>query len=158
MMQHRMKTHPLTKEQIDTLLSKTATGSLATLNEDGTPYVTPVHYLYYKGALYIHGLPQGQKVGNIRANPSVSMTVYEMDSLLLPSNEEPCDTNTKYQSVIVSGKAAFVEAADKKEEILLGIVKKYTPQLSHRTIPENMVKGTAVIEVEIEQITGKYYD
>ena len=99
-MQHRMKTHPLTKEKIDNLLISTSIGSLATLNNDGSPYVIPVHFLYHNEALYIHGLPKGQKIDNMRADSRVCMTVYEMESLLLDPNEEPCETNTKYERLL----------------------------------------------------------
>lgn len=157
-MQHRMKTHPLTKEQIDSLLLKKETGSLATVNEDGSPYIIPIHFLYHKGAIYFHGLPKGQKLDNIKLNPRVSMNVYEMEGLLLDPDGKPCDTNTKYQSVIISGNAALLEELEGKREILSGIVKKYTPQLSDRPLPDNMVKGTAVIKIDITTITGKYYD
>ena len=157
-MQHRMKTHPLTKEKIDKLLSSTSTGSLATLNNDGSPYVIPVHFLYHNDAIYIHGLPKGQKIDNIRADSRVSMTVYEMDSLLLDPSEKPCDTNTKYESVIVSGKAILVDDREHKKGVLAGIVKKYTPHLTQKELPDNMVKGTAVIKIEMQNVTGKYYE
>lgn len=157
-MQHRMKTHILTKDEITQLLVRTATGSLSTLNDDGAPYVTPVHYLYYNGDIYIHGLPIGQKVDNIKADPRVSMNIYEMDSLLLDPDRKPCDTNTKYQSVILSGRAILVEDIEHKREVLVEIVKKYTPHLAGNALPENMVKGTAVIQIQILDITGKYYD
>lgn len=157
-MQHRMKTHPLTTEKIDNLLSSTSTGSLATLNSDGSPYVTPVHFLHHNDAIYIHGLPKGQKIDNIRADSRVSMTVYEMDSLLLDLNEKPCDTNTKYESVIVSGKAILVDDQELKKEVLAGIVKKYTPHLTQKELPDNMVRGTAVIKIEMQNVTGKYYE
>lgn len=157
-MQHRMKTHPLTKEKMDKLLSSTATGSLATLNNDGSPYVIPVHFLYYNDAIYIHGLPKGQKIDNIKADPRISMTVYEMDSILLDPNEKPCDTNTKYESVVVSGKAILVDDLEHKKEVLVGIVKKYTPHLAQKELPDNMVKGTAVIKIEMQALTGKYYE
>lgn len=157
-MQHRMKTHPLTMEQIDQLLSRSFTGSLATLNNDGSPYVTPVHFISRNGCIYFHGLPKGQKVNNIKADPRISMTVYEMDSLLLDPEGKPCDTNTKYQSIILSGTALPVDDMEEKRSILLEIVKKYTPQLATNTLPENMVKGTAVIQIQITDITGKYYD
>lgn|SRR5574344_377926 len=157
-MQHRMKTHPLTKEKVDKLLSSTATGSLATLNNDGSPYVIPVHFLYYNDAIYIHGLPKGQKIDNIKADPRISMTVYEMDSILLDPNEKPCDTNTKYESVVVSGKAILVDDLEHKKEVLVGIVKKYTPHLAQKELPDNMVKGTAVIKIEMQALTGKYYE
>ncbi|CVK19430.1 pyridoxamine 5'-phosphate oxidase family protein [Sporomusa sphaeroides] len=157
-MQYRMKTHMLTEVAIKELLVRTAMGSLATLNDDGTPYVIPVHYLYYNGSIYVHGLPKGQKIGNIKANPCVCMTVYEMDSLRLDPEGKPCDTNTKYQSVILSGKASLVEDIEHKREVLIEIVKKYTPQLAQKALPENMVNGTAVIQIQILDITGKYYE
>jgi hypothetical protein len=153
-----MKTHPLTKEKVDKLLLSTSTGSLATLNNDGSPYVNPVHFLYYNDAIYIHGLPKGQKIGNIKADPRVSMTVYEMDSLLLDPSEKPCDTNTKYESVIFSGKAILVDDLEHKKEILAGIIKKYTPHLAQKELPNNMVKGTAVIKIKMQNVTGKYYE
>ena len=156
-MQHRMKTHPLTEEQIGHLFSRSLTGSLATLNGDGSPYVTPVHFIYHDGFICFHGLPKGQKIDNIKADPRVSMTVYEMDSLMLDPQEKPCDTNTKYQSVIISGTASLIDNIEDKEMILLEIVKKYTPQLAGNPIPEKMIKGTAVIRIQIGDITGKFY-
>lgn len=156
-MQHRMKTHMMTKEKIEDLLNRTTTCSIATLNADGTPYVTPMHHIFHNGYIYMHGLPKGTKIDNIKANPRVSITAYEMDSLLLDPKGNACDTNTKYQSVIISGMAAIITEVEYKREILMEIVKKYTPQLSDTVLPENMVAGTAVIKVQILDITGKYY-
>ncbi len=156
-MQHRMKTHMMTKEKIEDLLNRTTTCSIATLNADGTPYVTPMHHIFHNGYIYMHGLPKGTKIDNIKANPRVSITAYEMDSLLLDPKGNACDTNTKYQSVIISGMAAIITEVEYKREILMEIVKKYTPQLSDAVLPENMVAGTAVIKVQILDITGKYY-
>lgn len=154
-MQHRMKTHQLTKEQMEALLSSASTGSLATLGSGGSPYVTPVHFLYLGGAVYIHGLPKGQKLDNIRADSRVGMAVYEMDGLLHDPDGQPCNTNTKYESVILSGDASLVGDMEAKREVLAGIVKKYTPHLDG--LPETMVAGTAVIKIEIREMTGKYY-
>ncbi|MCC8197490.1 MAG: pyridoxamine 5'-phosphate oxidase family protein [Tannerellaceae bacterium] len=64
--------------------------------------------------------------------------------------------NTAYRSVIILGDA---QLADKEDKIkaLNGIVNKYTPHLSGILFPENMLKATAVIEITIREITGKYY-
>lgn len=78
-MQHRMKTHQLDRQQIDSLLDRAEVASLATINADGTPYVAPVHFLYQEGAVYVHGLPAGQKIDNIKANPAVCLTVCKME-------------------------------------------------------------------------------
>jgi len=153
-----MKTHMMTKEKIEDLLTRTATCSIATLNADGTPYVTPMHYVYYNGFIYMHGLPKGTKIDNIKANPCVSITAYEIDSLLLDLSGNACDTNTKYESVIISGMATLAADVDYKREVLTEIVKKYTPQLSDTILPENMVRGTVIIQVQILDMTGKYYD
>ncbi|MBA4699712.1 MAG: pyridoxamine 5'-phosphate oxidase family protein [Ruminococcus sp.] len=156
-MQYRMKTHMLDKEEIDKLLNEIQTGCLATINCDGTPYVIPVHFVYLDHAIYIHGLPKGKKIENMKANPSVSMTVYNMDGLLLDAKHNPCDTNTKYQSVIIDGKAVLLEDYKGKANALGKIVEKYTPHLADKTLPENMVRGTAVIKIAVNEITGKYY-
>lgn len=156
-MQHRMKTHPLTEEQINRLLQRAQTGSLATLNPDGTPYITPIHFVYFDDAIFVHGLPKGQKLDNLAHDSRVGFSVYEMDKLLLDPNEQPCDTNTKYESVIISGTANLVDDIEKKRNVLKRIVEKYTPHLVKKEIPDNMVRGTAVIRIDVTDMSGKYY-
>ena len=106
----------------------------------------------------IHGLPVGQKVENIIANGLVSFNAYNMNGYLMDAEGKPCDTNTAYQSVIAQGKAAMVKDKLEKTRILHLIVEKYTPQLSDKILPDNMVNGTGVIAVEVTEITGKYWE
>lgn len=156
-MQHRMKTHPLTEEQINHLLQRAQTGSLATLNPDGTPYSTPIHFVYYDNAIFVHGLPKGKKLDNIAQDSRIGFSVFEMDKLLLDPDGKSWDTNTKYESVIISGTAKLVDDIEEKRNALNKIVEKYTPHLVNNEIPNNMVKGTAVIRIDVTEITGKYY-
>lgn len=156
-MQHRMKTHQLSNEQMRQLLLRTQIGTLATINEDKTPYVTPMHFVYYENAIYAHGLPRGKKLENIAKDNRVGFCVYEMDELLLDSSGRPCDTNTKYESVILSGNASLVDDLELKNIILKELVKKYTPQLEQAELPSKMVKATAIIKIDIGEQTGKYY-
>lgn len=156
-MQHRMKTHQLAPSQIEALLDKQGVGVLATVNADGTPYVTPIHFVHHKGAVYFHGLPAGQKLDNLDRDNRVGFTVYRMDGLLLDEHENPCDTNTGYESVIISGRASRVDDPERKSEILATVVRKYTPHLLGREIPAAMVKGTAVVEVVVDTVSGKYW-
>ena len=157
-MQNRMKTHQLTAEQINELLTKAETATLATINSDGSPYVTPVHYVYKDGKIYIHGLPAGHKVDNIKRNSAVCFNTYSMLGYLLDSEGKPCDTNTAYQSVTVQGNAGFVEEKSEKVKVLNYIVEKYTPQLAGKELPEAMVNGTGVIVLQPVEITGKYWE
>lgn len=156
-MQHRMKTHQLTDKEAGSLLEQCLTGTLATVNPDGTPYAVPVHYLFHDGTIYVHGLPAGQKIENIKANPAVCFTVYEMRGLLLDPDEKPCDTNTAYASVVIRGTAQLITDMNEKKAALSGIVQKYTPHLAEKEIPQNMIKGTAVIKLLVSEMTGKYY-
>ena len=157
-MQNRMKNHQLTEVEINELLEKAEIGSLATLNLDGSPYIIPIHFIYYNSKIYAHGLPKGKKIDNIINDSRVSFCAYEMENLLLDPNGEPCETNTKYKSVIISGESNIIEDLELKNNILREIVKKYTPQLVDNEIPDSMVKGTAVIRIDILSITGKYYE
>lgn len=157
-MQHRMKTHPLEDEKIKILLSEVQTASLSTLNQDGTPYVIPVHFVYMDNKIYIHGLPKGQKVDNINRNNKIGFLAYDMKGFLLDPNGKPCDTNTEYESVIVTGSAVLVEDIEVKKDVLQNIIQKYTLHLADSQLPEPMIRGTAVIQIDISEITGKYYN
>lgn len=156
-MQQRMKTHQLTDQETNSLLSNRLTGTLATINSDGTPYNVPVHYVYLNNTIDIHGLPVGQKISNVKANPNICFNIYEMKGLLLDGEEKPCDTNTAYESVVIQGKAQIVEDLNEKKAALSAIILKYTPHLTEKEIPLNMLKGTAVIKLSVYQMTGKYY-
>lgn len=157
-MQHRMRTHQLSEYQILDVLKKEQVGTLATINEDGSPYATPMHFAYHEQKLYLHGLPAGQKIDNLRRCSRVSFTVYHMDALLLDESGKPCDTNTAYQSVIIGGNASLLAETDAREFALGLIIDKYTPHLSDQPLPKNMVKGTAVIVIDITSMTGKYWE
>ena len=126
-MQQRMINHQMGSDGVSRLLERAKVAAIATVNEDGTPYVTPIHYVCLDGRIYFHGLGKGQKVGNIAARPSVSMTVWEMDSLII-EGETPCNVNTGYESVV-----------------------------NDRRMPDASVRNTAVVRVEPESVTGKTY-
>ena len=154
-MEGRMKEHQLTKEEIDTLLAEAKVGHLGTQNADGYPYVLPVHFAYTTDCIYIHGLNQGQKLTNIKNNNKICFETANMEGLIL--DDKACDVNTKYKSVVIFGTASMVDSKEEKIEALNKIVGKYTPQLSGQTYPDNMLKGTGVIKITIETMTGKYY-
>lgn len=155
-MQYRMQHFQLTQKQIDELLLKSNIGRFGTISEDGYPYVIAMHFVYYDGNIYLHGLPKGQKIDNIIHNPKAC---FEVDELLglLPGIKVACDTEAVYNSVVITGNATLLEDLIYKREVLNKLVEKYTPQFSGIDLPENMVKGTAVIEIKVTNCTGKYH-
>ncbi|MDR2846268.1 MAG: pyridoxamine 5'-phosphate oxidase family protein [Candidatus Methanoplasma sp.] len=152
-----MKTHQLTHEEVEQLLSSAQTGVLATLDEEGYPYAVPIQFIYINGKIYVHGLPKGQKIGNILRDGRVSFTTYVAEGLIIGKEGNPCDVNTQYKSVVVRGDASFVSDPDVKKEVLLKLTAKYVPQYSSADIPDKAVRGTGVIEIVPVAITGKYY-
>ena len=154
-MQARMKEHQLTADQIVALLDKAPVGHLGTVDEKGFPYVTPVHFVHLDDSIYFHGLARGRKLANLAACPKVCFEVAGEHSYI--QAETPCGTNTAYRSVIITGRAATVDALDLKTRVLDAIVAKYTPQHSGASFPANMLQMTAVVEITIIEITGKYY-
>jgi len=156
-MRHRTQTHLLTQPQIDDLLHRAQVGRIGTINSDGTPYILPMHYVYEEGKIYLHGLPKGQKIDNIRARPKVCFEVDEMIALLDANVTNPCDVNTEFNSVILYGTAEIVGDPEEKRKALAVIVAKFTPHLKELPMPTGMIQGTAVIRIAVEECVGRYY-
>lgn len=156
-MRHRTKTHLLSLEQIKALFESAKVGRLGCVKQNGYPYVVPMHFVYLNHKIYMHGLPKGQKIDILKSNPKVCFEIDEMISLLDKDVENPCDVNTEFNSIILQGEATIVDNFDEKKEALSKIVEKFTPHLRYKELPENMINGTAVIRIDIEEFVGRYY-
>jgi len=135
---------------IKSIIEKTNVCRLGMVNGN-KPYIVPLCFGYHDNVLYFHGSLKGQKIDLIRRNPNVC---FEFDLITEPiESENACDWSMKYQSVIGFGKAVFIESSDEKRKALSVIMAQYSDRLFQ--FPENMLKATAVIKVEIESMTGK---
>ena len=156
-MRHRTKTHLLTQEEVEKLFIRAEVGHIGSFGKDGYPYIVPMHFVWHNQKIYLHGLPKGEKIDNIKLNPNVCFEIDEMISLLYDGVENPCDVNTEFNSVIVEGKASLVSEFDEKYQALSQIVAKFTPHFVGKELPEKMIKGTAVIRIDILNCVGRYY-
>lgn len=155
-MQTRMKKYPLAEEKIHDLLATEAVGRLASTGADGFPYITPVHFVFWEGKIFIHGLAVGEKLSNIKKDARVGFEVERMLGLV-HDDKLPCDTNTSYESVIIRGNAVLLEDSALKLAVLDAFVVKYAPHHAGRSYPESMLKMTGVIVMDVLSCTGKYY-
>lgn len=153
-MQAKMRQHQLTRQQIDNLLFSLPVGHLGTINENGFPYVIPVHFVYINQKIYLHGLTKGQRFENILRNPKVCFEVQKNEGFVL--NDMACRVNTIYESVVAWGFAKIVVDEALKLDVLNKTVEKYTPQLAKQVYSANVLNATGVIEIEIIECTGKY--
>ncbi len=135
-------------EDTISLLEKAQVGVLSTVCEDGYPYSVAVNYIYEANKIYFHCAKSGHKLDNIKANDKVSFLVY--DDVLVIGEE----LNTKYQSVVIFGKAKKIEASS---DILMKLIKKYSSidYIRANEMIEKEFDITALVEIEIEHITGK---
>ena len=156
-MRERTRMYLMETEAVKKLLCEVEVGGFATVNSDNSPYVVPVHFVLYDKKIYIHGSLYGQKIDNIKKNAKTSLTVYKMHEIVINDDIDSCNVNTKYESAIVEGEAKLVEDEIEKVFALSKIISKYTPQLDASKLSSDMVKNVAVVAIEIEKITGKYY-
>lgn len=115
------------------------------------PYLVPLCFGYKDDNLYFHGSLEGTKIDLLRKNPNVC---FEFDLVTETiESEKACDWSIKYQSVIGFGKAVFIEGLDEKREAIRIIMGQYSK--SSFQLPDNRIRATSVIKVEIESMSGK---
>jgi nitroimidazol reductase NimA-like FMN-containing flavoprotein (pyridoxamine 5'-phosphate oxidase superfamily) len=150
-----MSEHQLSREQAEKVLLEASTGALATIGKGGAPYAVPAHFVFFRGKIYLHGNPAGTKTENLKADPRVSFTAWREEGLIHAG--AACDTNTRFQSAVVSGKARVFADREAIPEVLGEFVRKYTPQHAGVPLPPGEVEKTGVIEIDVLSITGKYF-
>jgi nitroimidazol reductase NimA-like FMN-containing flavoprotein (pyridoxamine 5'-phosphate oxidase superfamily) len=121
------------------------------LSDDGQPYVVPVCYGYADNTLYFHSAPKGRKLDILGKNNAVCCE-FDMDQEIVRS-EDACDWSVRYRCVIAFGRASIVKDLEEKEKALDVIVAHYGGR--PRAYPETTLQRTAVVRVEIEDMTGK---
>lgn len=146
----RKKSREIFDNNIVDILNNGEYGTLASVDENGFPYATPLNYVYYDNAIYFHSSPYGHKLDNIVNNSKVSFCVVT-DTKVVSEK-----FTTKYKSVIAFGTASWV-IGTVKDAALMELIKKYSP--THLEKGQDYVekaKGSAtVIKIEIEHLTGK---
>jgi hypothetical protein len=148
------------REKIEEILGRCRIGRLATVGSDGYPYVTPLNYVYWNGAVYFHCARKGEKLDNIAADPRVC---FEVDIPLAYKGtdcdpEAPvCSVHQFYHSVIIRGRAQIVEESGEKIAALnaLMAVHEGVPGFDRITAGNPDVAACRVVAVRIERISGK---
>jgi nitroimidazol reductase NimA-like FMN-containing flavoprotein (pyridoxamine 5'-phosphate oxidase superfamily) len=140
-------------EEMESLLREALVGCLATVGPDGSPYITPLHFVFYEGKIYFHSALKGRKMDNIRANPRVCFEVHELIKIV--QGQRACDLSTRYRSVLAFGRARSLPDGDEKIAVLTALAEKYAGGQAVEPPTPKKAKGTEVIEITIEGMTGK---
>ncbi len=140
------------KKEIEAILKKAFVCHLG-LSDGEQPYVVPMNYGYEDGHVYLHCASEGKRLDILKKNNKVcfEMDLFEIE--VIKKNEQPCDWGTSYRSVIGYGTAELVEDVEKKAGALDVIVKSLDDR--NFTLPMEVVKKTAVIDITVTEMTGK---
>src|ERR1700687_5684287 len=116
----------LDRNVIIALLNTCPVGRLGTNGGDGYPMIKPLNFAYHDGSIYFHTAKEGEKVEHIRRDKRVCFEV-DLPVAYVKAKNQPCEAAYRYQSVIIRGRAGFVETAEEKLFALTCLMKKYQP-------------------------------
>ena len=142
------------RDEMESLLQETLVGCLATVGPDGSPYITPLNFVYHQGKIYFHCAFEGRKMDNIKANPRVCFEVHELIKIV--QGQRACDFSTRYRSVLAFGRARSLPDGGEKIAVLAALAEKYASRRAVEPPTPKRAKGTDVIEITIEEMTGKH--
>jgi len=143
----------LSQEKCRKMLGHQTYGRMATTGPDGIPYITPVNYVYIHDRIFIHTGFTGRKIENIKNSPKVCFEISAPGNLYI--SEKACGFSMRYWSIILWGKAEFIEDTALKREAIDALMSKYSMNLEFTDPTEEDIKRVNIIAISIDEISGK---
>jgi len=134
-------------------------GYLATVGEDGQPYLNSNLFAFdeERHCLWLHTNRTGRTRANVDAHDKVVFSAAAMGRLL-PANEA-LEFSVEYAGVVVFGTGHVIEDREEAAHGLRALLEKYAPHLrygvDYHGVTPNELKRTAVYRVDIESWSGK---
>jgi len=141
------------RAEMEAILGQCPVGSLATVSLDGSPYVVTVNYVYHDGKIYFHGALEGKKIDNIAHEPRVCFEAHVVDRIL-PA-PRATEFSMRYRSVVVHGRARLLDEMAAKHKALMVLTARYAGDCPFEPPTDKEVAATAVVEIEVGEMTGK---
>ncbi|UOF90326.1 pyridoxamine 5'-phosphate oxidase family protein [Fodinisporobacter ferrooxydans] len=148
----------MAKEDVLSFLKKGKIAHVATVGEDGYPYVIPLVYIYEEGTkLYLHtgNLRESHFQQNIKENARVCIEICEMGDVH-PGKRYACQSALVYTSVIAYGKISQIEEEVQKVWFFDRLWEKYgDPNWKFEQQGYPAIGKINLYVVELETVTGK---
>ncbi|MBQ8300983.1 MAG: pyridoxamine 5'-phosphate oxidase family protein [Clostridia bacterium] len=140
----------ISNEECIEILKNEPRGVLSVLGDDDYPYALPINFYYdeKENMIYFHGGKTGHKMDAIAKHDKASFCVYDK------GYHKDGHWSLNIRSVIVFGRIKVVDnwSVDK----IIDLSKKYTQDMDYiENEITQFAKNTAVLELEIEHMTGK---
>ncbi len=136
------------------LLNASHVRRLGTVSKDGYPMVKPLNFVHHGGKIYFHTAREGEKIDDIKRDNRVCFEV-DLPIALVKSKGSPCASEYLYRSVIARGRAYVIEEQEERLAALRKLMEKYQPEGGYGGFPEEKLKVTGIVRIDIEQLTGK---
>ena len=136
-------------KEIEGIVKKATVCRLGLMDEDEA-YIVPVNFGYEKNAIYFHSALEGRKIELIKRNGKVCFEI-EADVGIEKNDKSEC--SVKYRSVIGMGRARILESAEERVRGLKAIMRQCAG--GEYSILEEKLNSVLVVEIKIENITGK---
>lgn len=129
-------------------------GRLGTVGRDGYPMVKPLNFAYHDGKIYFHSAREGEKIDDVKRDNRVCFEA-DLPIALVKSAGSPCSAEYLYRSVIAKGRAHIVEELSERLFALKLLMEKYQPEGGYGEFPEEKLKITGIVRIDIEEMAGK---
>ena len=149
----RTKNEIKDRAAIDEIIQRALVCRLA-MTDGLTPYVVPLCFDYDGDSLFFHCGTEGRKIDMLKKNSRVCFEIDRMEGVAKGKGGRACGWGITYQSVIGTGTARFLSDHQEKQEVLARLFTRYSGE--RMPIPSENVQKTTVIQVVVEEITGKH--
>ena len=139
----------LSAEEVERILQTGKYCVMAVSGDNVYPYAVPVNCVYDGTAIFIHSAAQGHKIDALRRNPKCTLCMVDKDDVI------PEEFTSYFRSVIVFGKAHFVESTDEKIAALRLLGDKYSPGIDPEAEIARFIKSVCIVRIDIDSVTGK---
>ena len=147
----RRKDRETSRDLALSITDKCSHSTVATINEDGSPYCIPLSLARQGEWLYFHTAKEGHKIDNLRRSTKVCVScVGDVKAI-------PGDFSIEFESVIINGTALEVTDPEEKIHALRLISIRYTPDNMRDfdgAVKRNF-DATGVWKIHIDEISGK---
>lgn len=143
----------VTDEECRRILREEKRAAFSVIGDDGYPYTVPVNFYYDEtdNRIYLHGAKSGHKIDAVKNCAKVCFTTWNQGF----QTEGSWEWNST--SVVIFGRAEFVESKEVMEDRLLKMTLKYYPsqEEAEAEMKTPAIHAVQMLAIEIEHMTGK---
>lgn len=150
-----MRTLPITdREEINNILKACKTCWVA-MSDENIPYVLPMNFAPDGDYIILHSAQHGRMWETIRKNPQVCINWTLGEEIVWQDVRVGCSYRVKSKSVIVEGRAEFIDDFEEKTRCLVKIMAQYSDREFKFSKPS--VENVGILKVKIEQLSAKVF-